>query len=58
MNAVKNENYSMEPIDDAREILEAYKKLPDNKKPMLMVIINALISGMEIQEILAGKQRI
>ncbi|WP_289298931.1 hypothetical protein [Xylanibacter caecicola] len=58
MNAVKNENYSPEQISDAEKILEVYAKLPDNKKPMLMVIINALISGMEIQELLAGKQRI
>lgn len=58
MNAVKNENYSPEQISDAEKILEVYAKLPDNKKPMLMVIINALISGMEIQEMLAGKQTI
>lgn len=58
MNAVKNENYSPEQISDAEKILEVYAKLPDNKKPMLMVIMNALISGMEIQEILAGKQTI
>lgn len=43
---------------DAEKILEVYAKLPDNKKPMLMVIMNALISGMEIQEMLAGKQNI
>jgi hypothetical protein len=58
MNAVKNENYSPEQISDAEKILEVYAKLPNNKKPMLMVIINALISGMEIQEMLAGKQTI
>ena len=58
MNAVKNENYSPEQISDAEKILEVYAKLPDNKKPMLMVIMNALISGMEIQEMLAGKQSI
>ncbi|MEZ3504477.1 MAG: hypothetical protein K1W25_13665 [Lachnospiraceae bacterium] len=58
MNAVKNENYSPEQISDAEKILEVYAKLPDNKKPMLMVIMNALISGMEIQEMLAGKQTI
>ena len=28
---------------DAEKILEVYAKLPDNKKPMLMVIMNALI---------------
>ena len=58
MNAVKNENYSPEQISDAEKILEVYAKLPDNKKPMLMVIMNALISGMEIQGMLAGKQTI
>lgn len=58
MNAVKNENYSPEQISDAEKILEVYAKLPNNKKPMLMVIINALISGMEIQEMLAGKQTV
>lgn len=58
MNAVKNENYSPEQISDAEKILEVYAKLPDNKKPVLMVIINALISGMEIQETLAGKQTV
>lgn len=58
MNATKNENYSPEQISDAEKILEVYAKLPDNKKPVLMVIINALISGMEIQETLAGKQTI
>lgn len=58
MNAVKNENYSPEQISDAEKILEVYAKLPDNKKPILMVIMNALISGMEIQEMLAGKQTI
>lgn len=58
MNAVKNENYSPEQISDAEKILEVYAKLPDNKKPMLMVIMNALISGMEIQEMLAGKQTV
>ena len=58
MNAVKNENYSPEQISDAEKILEVYAKLPDNKKPMLMVIMNALISGMEIQDMLAGKQTI
>lgn len=58
MNAVKNENYSPEQISDAEKILEVYAKLPDNKKPVLMVIINALISGMEIQEMLAGKQTV
>ena len=58
MNAVKNENYSPEQISDAEKVLEVYAKLPDNKKPMLMVIMNALISGMEIQEMLAGKQTI
>ena len=58
MNAVKNENYSPEQISDAEKILEVYAKLPDNKKPMLMVIMNALISVMEIQEMLAGKQTI
>ena len=56
MNATKNENYSPEQISDAEKILEVYAKLPDNKKPVLMVIMNALISGMEIQEALAGKQ--
>lgn len=44
MNATKNENYSPEQISDAEKILEVYAKLPDNKKPVLMVIINALIS--------------
>lgn len=58
MNATKNENYSPEQISDAEKILEVYAKLPDNKKPVLMVIINALISGMEIQEMLAGKQTV
>lgn len=58
MNTAETKNYSPDPIDDAREILEAYKKLPDDKKPVLMVIINALISGMEIQETLAGRQTI
>ena len=58
MNATKNENYSPEQISDAEKILEVYAKLPDNKKPVLMVIINALISGMEIQETLAGKQTV
>ena len=58
MNAVKNENYSPEQISDAEKVLEVYAKLPDNKKPMLMVIMNALISGMEIQEMLAGKQTV
>lgn len=58
MNATKNENYSPEQISDAEKILEVYVKLPDNKKPVLMVIINALISGMEIQETLAGKQTV
>lgn len=58
MNATKNENYSPEQISDAEKILEVYAKLPDNKKPVLMVIINALISGMEIQETLAWKQTV
>ncbi len=58
MIATKNENYSPEQISDAEKILEVYAKLPDNKKPMLMIIMNALISGMEIQELLAGKQTI
>lgn len=58
MNTTIERSCSPESIDDAREILEAYKKLPDDKKPVLMVIINALISGMEIQETLAGKQTI
>ena len=60
MDAVKakNESYSPEQISDAEKILEVYAKLPDNKKPVLMVIINALISGMEIQETLAGKQTV
>lgn len=58
MNATKNENYSPEQISDAEKILEVYAKLPDNKKPVLMVIINALISGMEIHETLAGKQTV
>ncbi len=58
MNTTKNENYSPEQISDAEKILEVYAKLPDNKKPVLMVIINALISGMEIQETLAGKQTV
>lgn len=60
MDAVKakNESYSPEQISDAEKILEVYAKLPDNKKPVLMVIINALISGMEIQEMLAGKQTV
>ena len=58
MSAIKNENYSPEQISDAEKILEVYAKLPDNKKPVLMVIINALISGMEIQEMLAGKQSV
>lgn len=58
MNATKNENYSPEQISDAEKILEVYAKLPDNKKPVLMVIINAVISGMEIQETLAGKQTV
>ena len=60
MDAVKakNESYSPEQISDAEKILEVYAKLQDNKKPVLMVIINALISGMEIQETLAGKQTV
>lgn len=58
MNATKNESYSPEQISDAEKILEVYAKLPDNKKPVLMVIINAFISGMEIQEMLAGKQTV
>lgn len=56
MNATKNENYSPEQISDAEKILEVYAKLPEDKKPILLVIMNALISGMEIQEALAGKQ--
>lgn len=58
MNKTENKDYSPELISDAEKILEVYAKLPDNKKPMLMVIMNALISGMEIQEMLAGKQNI
>jgi len=58
MIATNNENYSPEQISDAEKILEVYAKLPDNKKPMLMIIMNALISGMEIQELLAGKQTV
>ena len=58
MNVLKSENYSQEQINDAEKILEVYAKLPDNKKPMLMVIINALISGMEIQELLARNQTV
>lgn len=58
MNKTENKDYSPELISDAEKILEVYAKLPDNKKHMLMVIMNALISGMEIQEMLAGKQNI
>lgn len=53
---VEKKNYSPEQLDDAEKVLEAYAKLPESKKPILLVIINALISGMEIQEALADKQ--
>lgn len=43
MNKTENKDYSPELISDAEKILEVYAKLPDNKKPMLMVIMNALI---------------
>lgn len=56
MNATRNENYSPEQISDAEKILEVYAKLPDNKKPMLMIIINALISGMEIQKLISEER--
>ncbi len=56
MNATRNENYSPEQISDAEKILEVYAKLPDNKRPMLMIIINALISGMEIQELISEER--
>lgn len=44
MNKTENKDYSPELISDAEKILEVYAKLPDNKKPMLMVIMNALIT--------------
>lgn len=53
---VKEKNYSPEQLDDAEKVLAVYKNLPEDKKPILLVIMNALISGMEIQEALAGKQ--
>ncbi len=56
MDALKEKNYSPEQLDDAEKVLAVYKKLPEDKKPILLVIMNALISGMEIQEALAGKQ--
>lgn len=56
MDALAKGNYTPEQLDDAEKVLAVYKNLPEDKKPILLVIMNALISGMEIQEALAGKQ--
>lgn len=56
MNTIDVNGYTQEQLDDAEKVLAVYNKLPEDKKPILLVIMNALISGMEIQEALAGKQ--
>lgn len=53
MDDLLKQDYSTGQLSDAEKVLEAYAKLPENKRPMLLVIMNALISGMEIQEALA-----
>lgn len=50
MKATMNEAYSPDQANDAERILEVYAKLPEDKKPVLMIVLNALISGMDIQE--------
>ena len=49
--------YTQEQIDDAKKVLEAYSKLPEEKKPIFAAMMNAFISGMEAQEQLSGDKK-
>lgn len=48
------ENYIAQQIEDARKILNAYISLPQNKRPILVVMMEAFINGMETQERLSN----
>ncbi|MDD3251801.1 MAG: hypothetical protein PHV18_04480 [Lachnospiraceae bacterium] len=57
MSALIN-SYTPEQINDAKIILEAYAKIPEEKKPIFAAMMNAFISGMETQERLSGGEKI
>lgn len=50
----KFEDYITHQIEDARKILNAYISLPQNKRPILVVMMEAFINGMETQERLSN----
>ncbi len=50
----KSENYKLEQIKDAEQILDIYMKLSEDKRTILTAMLNAFISGMETQERLSS----
>lgn len=50
----KFEDYITHQIEDARKILDAYISLPQNKRSILVVMMESFINGMETQERLSN----
>lgn len=44
--------YTPEQTDSAKEFLEIYTKVPEDKKPGYTAVVTAFISGMEAQRVL------
>ena len=44
------EGYTENQIRDARQVLDVYARMPEEKKPIFTAMMSAFISGMEAQE--------
>ena len=49
------ELYSAEQVSDTEKLLGIYKKVPEEKRPLLVAVMDAFASGMQTQERLAEK---
>lgn len=54
MAAQKFDGYTEDQINDARKILDVYERVPDEKKPVFMAMMNGFMNGMEMQERISG----
>ena len=50
----RQERYSAEQVSDTEKLLDIYKKVPDEKRPLLLAVMDAFANGMQTQERLGG----
>lgn len=55
MESMRSLEYSDETqTHDASALLDMYSKLPQNKKPIFMIMLQSIMVGMEMQELLGN----